>query len=158
MDVQETALPGIGLRYDFVTASGYRVGVVVHRTGRQDLLVYGKEDPDACRDVVPLNVEEVDALVEILGAPRIVERLADLDRIEGLVTEQMPLRPGSPFDGRTLGDTRARTRTGASIVAVIRGSDVTASPRPDFVFAAHDVVVVVGTAEGVAGVADILGG
>lgn len=157
MDVEETALPGIGLRYDFTTASGYRVGVVMHRSGRQDLLVYGKDDPDACRDIVPLNAEEADALVEILGAPRIVERLADLDSIEGLVTEQLPLVPGSPYDGRTLADTQARTRTGASVVAVIRGAEVIASPRPDFTFAGRDVVVVVGTPQGIAGVAEIFG-
>jgi TrkA domain protein len=35
---------------------------------------------------------------------------------------------------------------------------VIASPRPDFVFAAGDVVVVIGTAEGTAAVSDILTG
>jgi TrkA domain protein len=38
---------------------------------------------------------------------------------------------------------------------VVRDGDVIASPRPDFVFASGDIVVVVGTAEGTAAVADI---
>jgi TrkA domain protein len=41
-------------------------------------------------------------------------------------------------------------------VAVVRDRAVVASPRPDFVFRAGDVVVAVGTAEGTAAVAAIL--
>ncbi|WP_308207773.1 cation:proton antiporter regulatory subunit [Actinomadura madurae] len=67
-----------------------------------------------------------------------------------------PHRPRLPYDGRPLGDTRSRTRTGASIVAVVREGQVIASPRPDFVFHAGDIIVVVGTGEGTAAVAQIL--
>ena len=45
-DVNETPLPGLGVRYDFVTSAGNRIGVVHHRTGRRDLLVYERGDPD----------------------------------------------------------------------------------------------------------------
>jgi hypothetical protein len=31
-EVSETKLPGVGVRYDFVTAAGQRIGVLVHRT------------------------------------------------------------------------------------------------------------------------------
>jgi TrkA domain protein len=84
----------------------------------------------------------------LLGTARIVERLADLQRqVAGLSTVQIPIIAGSPFDGRTLGDTQTRTRTGASIVAVIRAGAIIGSPRPDFIFHPGDLVVVVGTAE-----------
>jgi TrkA domain protein len=157
--VEETPLPGIGLRHDFVTAAGRRVGVVSHRDGRRELVIYDARDPDACLAQVRLTTEDADALAEILGATRVIERLAALrQQVEGLVSEEVPIRPGSLYDGRPLGDTRARTRTGASIVAVIRGGEVLASPGPDFRFAGRDVVVVVGTAEGTAAVADILTG
>ncbi len=157
--VEETPLPGIGLRHDFQTAAGRRVGVVSHRDGRRELVIYDARDPDACVAQVRLTDEEADALAEILGATRVIERLAALrQQVEGLVSEEIPVRPGSPYDGRPLGDTRARTRTGASIVAVIRGGQVLASPGPGFVFAGKDVVVAVGTADGVAAVADILAG
>jgi TrkA domain protein len=43
-------------------------------------------------------------------------------------------------------------------VAVLRGGEVVASPGPDFRFQAGDGVVVVGTREGVEGVAQILSG
>jgi TrkA domain protein len=157
--LEETPLPGIGVRHDVETAAGRRVGVISHRDGLRELVVYDARDPDACIAQVRLTPEEADALAEVLGATRVIERLATLRRqLEGLVTEEIPVRPESPFDGHPLGDTRARTRTGASIVAVIRGGGVIPSPGPEFRFAAGDVVVVVGTAQGTAAVADILTG
>jgi TrkA domain protein len=50
-DVQETQLPGVGIRYDFVTKEGDRVGVLVHRSGRRELLLYQRDDPDSCQAV-----------------------------------------------------------------------------------------------------------
>ncbi|WP_433337717.1 cation:proton antiporter regulatory subunit [Spirillospora sp. CA-294931] len=157
MDVERTALPGIGLQHVFTTARGRRVGVISHRTGQRDLLIYSKEDPDTCVMTVALSGEEATVVAELLGTGRVVEHLAELHRqVEGLVTEQIPIAPGSPYAGRPLADTQARTRTGASIVAVVREGRVLASPRPDFLFAEDDVVVVVGTGEGAAAVAGIL--
>jgi TrkA domain protein len=159
MDVERTSLPGIGLRHVFTTGRGRQIGVVSHRTGRRDLVIYDKDDPDTCVVSVALAEEEANALAELLGTGRVVERLAELNRqVEGLMTEQIPLTAASPYVGRRLGDTRARTRTGASIVAVVREGEVIASPRPDFEFRAEDVVVVVGTDEGTAAVAAILHG
>lgn len=157
VEVEKAALPGIGFRHDFMTRRGRRVGVVSHRTGRRDLLVYDPADPDACSETIALTSDEADTLAELLGAPRIVERLDALrEQVAGLVSEQIPIAPGSPYAGRRLGDTRARTRTGASIVAVLRGNEMIASPTPDFHFAAGDTVLVVGTREGVERVAQIL--
>ncbi|MCW6003312.1 cation:proton antiporter regulatory subunit [Micromonospora sp. CPCC 205371] len=157
MEVHRTALPGIGLLFEFVTERGRRVGVVSHRTGRREVVVYSREDPDTAAVTLTLNAEEADGMAELLASARIVERLEALHRqVEGLITEQIPISAGSPYDGRSLGDTHARTRTGASIVAVVSGERVHASPRPDFVFQAGDVVVVVGTAEGTSAVARLL--
>ena len=157
MDIERVNLPGIGMRHSFTTGRDRRLGVVSHHTGRRDLVVYDKDDPDSAVVSVALNPAEANALAELLGTTRIVERLAELNRqVEGLVTEQISVVEGSPYADRTLGDTAARTRTGASIVAVVRDRQVFASPRPDFRFLAGDVVVVVGTAEETDAVARIL--
>ncbi|GAA2737950.1 cation:proton antiporter regulatory subunit [Actinocorallia aurantiaca] len=146
MDVEQTALPGIGLRHEFTTRAGRRVGVVSYRTGRRDLVIYDKADPDRACETVKLNDEEADALVELLGAPRIVQRLNDLHReVEGLVSLQVPV--SSRWDGKTMGSAQIRTQTGASIVAVVRSGEVNASPLPDFVLRERDVAVVVGSPE-----------
>lgn len=157
VEIEQTALPGIGLKHEFATQSGRRIAVVSHRAGRRDLVIYDRFDPDRACEAIQLNDEEADALVELLGAPRIVQRLNDLHReVEGLVSLQLPILGGSPYDGRTLGEARIRTRTGASVVAVVRAGQVHASPTPDFSFAAGDVVVVVGDEENTSAVADIL--
>jgi TrkA domain protein len=156
MDVERTALPGLGLQHVFTTGRGRRVGVVSHHSGRRDLVIYDSHDPDSAAETVVLTADEANGLAELLGTVRVVERLAALARqVEGLVTTQVPVNAGSPYEGRPLGDTQARTRTGASIVAVVRGGTVLASPRPDFVFLAGDTVVVVGTEEGTTAVADL---
>lgn len=157
IQVEQTALPGIGVRHDLVTSSGHRIGVISYRDGRRDLLVYDVRDPDACATVVPLTDESADALAEILGAPRLVQRLASLaEQAEALITEQVAVPATSRYAGRPLGETRARTRTGASVVAVMRQGAIVPSPGPDFRLEALDHLVVVGTREGVAGVATIL--
>lgn len=157
MEIEETALPGIGLRHDFQTRGGRRLGVVSHHHGRRDLVIYDAEDSDATRECVPLTAEESDALSELLGAPHIVEKLTDISKaFAGLVGEQIAIQPDSPYAGRPLGDTQARTRTGASIVAVVRDQIVHASPRPDFRFEVGDIVVVVGTPDNTASVAALL--
>ncbi|MDX6742938.1 cation:proton antiporter regulatory subunit [Actinocorallia sp. A-T 12471] len=157
MDVEQTALPGIGLRHDFTTRAGRRIGVVSYRTGRRDLVVYDPEDPDAVRETIKLVDEEADALVELLGAPRIVARLNELHReVEGLVSLQVPL--AQQWAGLQMGAAQVRTQTGASIVAIVRSGQVNASPAPDFVFAEQDVVVVVGSPESTEAAGHILAG
>ena len=96
-------------------------------------------------------------MAQILGAPRIVERFADLTKeVPGLDAGQVEIVAGSGFVDRPLGETRARTRTGASIVAIVRDEQVLASPGPSDVLHAGDVLVVIGTQDGIAGVRHIV--
>lgn len=157
MEVNEVLLPGVGLRYEFDTADGDRIGVVARRTGDFDVVVYHHDDPDQAQHMFLLNKDEADTLAQILGAPRIAERFADLTHeVPGLDAGQVTVEPGSPFVDRPLGDTRARTRTGVSIVAIVRGDEVLASPRPAEVLRADDVLVVIGTEDGIRGIEDIV--
>lgn len=157
MDVEETKLPGIGLRHDLVTAAGRRIAVISQRTGARNVVLYDRDDPDATAATIELTGEESEVLAELLGAPRVIERLSRLrEQVAGLATDGVPIEPGSPFVGATLGDAAIRTRTGASVVAVLRGDDVVASPAPDFRFRAGDRLIVVGTENGVTAVGRLL--
>lgn len=157
MEVKEVLLPGVGLRYEFENHDGDRIGVVARRTGDFEVVLYAAADPDQARSVFRLTEEEADALAQILGAPRIVERFADLTKeVPGLDAGQVRILAGSGFVDRPLGETRARTRTGASIVAIVRDKQVLASPGPSEVLHAGDVLVVIGTKDGIAGVQRIV--
>ncbi|HSP27559.1 MAG TPA: TrkA C-terminal domain-containing protein, partial [Ilumatobacteraceae bacterium] len=70
--------------------------------------------------------------------------------IEGLAIEWIELSPASPASGATIGDGMYRTKTGSSIVAVIRDGESIPAPGPEFPLLAGDVIVGVGTAEGLA--------
>jgi TrkA domain protein len=157
VEVEETKLPGVGLRHDFVTESGRRIGVISMKTGARHLAIYREDDPDTVKVSVELTNDEAGLLAELLGAQRVIERLAKLrEQVEGITTAGIPLGDGSPYVGRTLADAAIRSRTGASIVAVFRHDEVTPSPTPDFRFQASDKVVVVGTEEGVRAASQIL--
>lgn len=156
-DVSETKLPGIGIRYEFLTSGGRRVGVIHHRTGRRELLVFDEEDPDACREVIRLDEDDSRTLSEVLGGSRIVKELSELQQtVEGLAIDWLPVSHGTPYAGRSIADTRARTQTGVSIVAVLRGEAAYPAPGPDFVLAPGDTLLVVGTARGIEELAVIL--
>jgi TrkA domain protein len=159
MEVTEILLPGVGVRYEFRTVSGESVGVVAKRDGEFDFVRYEQDDPDAAETLLTLTRDEADTLAEILGAPRIVERFADLTReVPGLASATVDIPVASRFDGQALGETRCRTLTGASIVAVVRGEHVIASPAPTEVLRGGDSLIVVGTSSGIEGVRHILVG
>jgi TrkA domain protein len=155
--VNEVTLPGIGVRYDFTTEEGFRLGVIHHRTGERELVLYERADPDTAHDFVRLGAEDARTLAELLGVSQVSKDLAELEQgVEGLAVDRLPLAAGSPFDGRTIGDTGARTKTGVSIVAVLRSDGAHAAPDPTFGLAAGDVLVVVGTPRGIEDLALIL--
>jgi TrkA domain protein len=159
MEVNEVLLPGVGLRYEFTNADGDRIGIVARRTGEFELVAYPENDPDEGRPVFRLTSDEAEAVAEILGAPRIAERFADLTReVPGLTSGQITVPATSSHAGHPLAHTRARTLTGASIVAIVRGERVIASPTPAEVLHAGDVLVVIGTDTGITGVREIIQG
>lgn len=158
VEIVSRVLPGIGVCQEVDLAVGRRLGIVTRRNGLRDLVVYD-EDGEGAAATVGLTDDEANALAEVLGAPQLIVRLAALQQqADGLVTEQLAVSSTSPFGGRPLGETQARTRTGASIVAILRAGAAIASPGPDFVLMAGDLVVTVGTREGVDRVAQILDG
>lgn len=157
MNVEVTKLPGIGVRKDFEIHTGQRVGVINHRDGDVELIVSRADDPDACIASVPLTVDESATLGNLLGAPQLVAQLNEEHKdLPGLNTRQLPIIEGTPFDGSTLGDTQMRTRTGVSVVAVTRAGHVEASPGPDFALTAGDLLIAVGTAQGISAAVKLL--
>jgi TrkA domain protein len=156
-EVSETPLPGVGVRHEFRTVGGERIAVVTHRTGRRELAIYDKADPDACTTVLHLNPDDTRTLAELLGASPVSEAVATVQqRLEGLAIEWITIPAESRFVGATIAEGAFRTRTGASIVAVIRGTTTVPAPEPDHRFQAGEVIVAVGTTEGLAQLREVL--
>jgi TrkA domain protein len=155
--IEQVDLPGIGVRHDIVTHAGRRVSVVSHRNGERDIAFFDTDDPDACTDSIPLSDNEAAALADVLGGSVMLGQLAGLSKeAAGLYTEHLLLGADSSYVNRPLGDTKARTRTGVSIVAIVRDGGVIASPTPDVELAAGDSIVAVGTRKGLDALAKIV--
>ena len=121
--VTETDLPGVGVRFDLETNAGRCVGVVVHQSGRRDLVVYDDRDVDRARESVELSEDEGHTLGELLGGSPVLEHLDDaVHRLEDLVISWIKIDSKSSLAGLTLAEASLRKRTGAGIVALVTGS------------------------------------
>jgi len=155
--IRETSLPGVGIRFDFTTRDGDRVVVVNHRSGRSEILVCSKQDPDACHEVLRLSKEDARSLAEVLGQSQITEEVMSMRlSTQGLTIDWLPVHPESNCVGRTVYDIEHLDEEAASIVAVIRGATTIATPPSAFELQAEDVAVVIGTPRGVEDMAALL--
>ena len=147
-EISQTPLPGVGVRHEFTTTTGERVAVLTHRTGRREIAVYDRDDPDACTTVLHLSHDDTRTLAELLGASPVSEAVAAVQqKLEGLAIEWVAIPRRSRFVGVTIAEGEFRTRTGTSIVAVLRGAVTIPAPGPDHRFEEGDVAVAVGTPE-----------
>ena len=109
--------------------------MLVRRDGRREILVYDRDDPDACTERMQLSAADTRTLSELLGASQVTEAVSAVQQqIEGLAIEWIEVGTTSPSIGHTIGDGQLRTRTGASIVAIIRGDTTVPAPGPEYVF------------------------
>jgi TrkA domain protein len=146
IQIKETKLPGVGVRHDFATQNGDLLGVITHRTGRRDLLIYDRDDPDACAEVLRLEEDESHRLAELLGGTRVTETITSLQQsVPGLTIDWLPIAPTSACANHSIADFGIRGQTGVSIVAVLRDGDTIPSPEPGFVLQPGDTAVAVGT-------------
>lgn len=149
VNVERTELPGIGIRHDVRTAAGRRLSVITFRDGGRELAVADPHDPDRAEVAVEITDDEATALSEVLGGSVILTQIAGLrDQVDGLSTAQIPVRADSPYASRPLGQTRARTLTRCSIVAIVRAGGVSPAPGPEDVLSVGDLLVVIGTPQG----------
>lgn len=156
-EVTEVRLPGVGVRHEFTTESGERLAVLSHRSGRRELVVYDRHDPDAAGTVVHLTPEDTRTLGELLGATQVSEALdAVHHQLEGLAIDWITVPPRSRFANATIAEGQFRTRTGVSIVAVVRGETTMPAPGPEHRFQPGDVAVAVGTPDGLAQLRNLL--
>ncbi len=157
MNLERTVLLAVGTSYAFTTATGQHAAVIIHGSGRRDLVVYDPDNHDNVLHTLTLAEGESRTVAELLGLPLVMDRVTDLPAaLDGVEAVRMPVPIGSPYAGRPLGDTRARSRTGASIVAVLRDSRVVTTLTPDFILQRGDMVVAVGNRSGIDGLRELL--
>jgi TrkA domain protein len=159
IDLRETRLPGVGVKYTLRLDDGERLAIILHNDGNRELYVFGREDEDP-RAVVRLDDDEARQLGAVLGGayerPKIVE---DLEMALGELTiEWVRVPDDSPTIGKTLAECGFRARTGITVIAILREPEPVTGAQPEDVVQRGDTLVTVGKAGSYAGFRALLGG
>src|SRR5688572_11307574 len=148
VDLRETRLPGVGVKYAFITALGGRVSVIMHNDGQREVYFYRRRTDDEPMAVIELHDDEARQLGAILGGayerPRIVEELEMA--LGELHIEWVPVPDSSPAIGRTLAECGLRAKTGVTVIAILREPEPVSGAQPDDYIQQGDTLVAVGKA------------
>ncbi len=148
VDLRETRLPGVGVKYAFRTAQGGRVAVIMRNDGQREIYFYRRGDDDEPTAVIELHDDEARQLGAIVGGayerPKIVEELEMA--LGELHIEWVPVPDTSPAIGRTLAESQLRAQTGVTVIAILREPEPVSGARPEDVIQQGDTLVAVGKA------------
>ncbi|HEV3479371.1 MAG TPA: TrkA C-terminal domain-containing protein [Gaiellaceae bacterium] len=148
IDLRETRLPGIGVKYGFRLDAGGRISLILHNDGKRELYWFRRADDDEPRAVITLDDDEARQLGAVLGGayerPKIVD---DLEMALGeLQIEWVPVPEASPWMGKTLAEAEFRAKSGITIIAILREPEPISGAQPGDVIQHGDTLVTVGRA------------
>lgn len=78
--IEKTRLPGVGVRHDFTTSYGRRIGTLTLDSGERELVVFDERDPDECQMTLKLSEDDAWVLADLLGGSEVIEHLERTDR------------------------------------------------------------------------------
>jgi TrkA domain protein len=146
IDLRETRLPGVGVKYAFKTGEGARIAVILHTDGIREIYFFRRSSEEEPQVVIRLDDDEARQLGAVLGGayerPKIVEELEMA--LGELAIEWIPVPEGSPAIGRSLAECGFRRRTGITIIAILRQPEPVSGAQPDDVIQEGDTLVTVG--------------
>ena len=119
--IREASLPGVGRKFQFETANGDRLIIIIHDDGTRELYHFTRKNLDRAASVVTLADSEARQLAGIIGGLSYVPKALPSAEIvlDDLLLEWYTIAPGSVCIGKTIRDLGVRTATGASIVSII---------------------------------------
>jgi TrkA domain protein len=146
VELIETRLPGIGVKYGFRTSEGRRLAIVLHNDGTREIYFFRHEQDDEPSAVIRLDDDEARQLGAVIGGayerPKIVE---DLEMALGELTiEWVPVPDDSPLIGKTLAECGFRAKTGITVIAMLREPEPVAGAQPSDIVQQGDTLVTVG--------------
>ena len=148
LELKETRLPGVGVKWTMTPAAGSRITVIQHNDGDREVYVHRRRSDEEPAVVLELHDDEARQLGALLGGayerPKIVEELEMA--LGEFQIEWIKVPNDSWVNGRTLADCGFRKRTGVTVIAILRESESIAGAQPEDVILDGDTIVVVGKA------------
>jgi TrkA domain protein len=149
-EIEETPLPGVGVRYSFTASSDAHVSILHHHSGRHQLFVGDPDDPDASQLVLEFDDDDSRVLAELLGASKVIREIDRLQQsVAGLSIEWLRISERTSAVGRSIGDLEIRSTTGVTVVAALRQGEALPVPGPEFLIERGDTLVVMGRPEAI---------
>ncbi len=147
MGFREADLPGIGKKYSITLEGGVILTLVIHNTGKREIYILDEEEGEpSC--VFTLGEEEAKELGFLLAGTTYQPVAPDRMEIfmREMVMEWVKVGPSSILVNKTIAEAQIRKKTGASVLAVIRGEEMMVSPDPyETTIRSGDTLIVAGT-------------
>ena len=148
VDLRETRLPGVGVKYTLRTAHGGKLAVILHVDGQREIYYYERASDEEPTAVIELHDDEARQLGAVIGGayerPRIVEELEMA--LGELQIEWIDVPDDSPAIGKTLAECGLRAKTGVTVIAILREPEPISGAQPGDVIERGDTLVAVGKA------------
>lgn len=146
VELRETRLPGIGVKYGFSLDDGGRMAIILHNDGTRELYYFRRAHDEEPQAVIRLDDDEARHLGAVIGGayerPKIVD---DLEMALGeMLIEWVPVPESSPWIGKTLAESGFRAKTGITIIAILREPEPISGARPEDTIERGDTLVTVG--------------
>lgn len=152
MNVSVSQLPGIGQKISFRTAEDNMLVLIVHHTGKRELYFFEDADNDEADFSMELTSDETRELgAQLLGAtyqPVDAEKLKMFKN--QIVVDWIKLKEKSPLAYRTIEDAEIRNKTGVTVMGIVKGEEMIASPDANTKLLPGDVLMIMGKEEQVA--------
>jgi len=145
--MNESELPGVGIKYWLDLQSGKRLTIIRHESGRYEVAfsIPDNEIPEYFTEFEEEEAIDVGTVLAQKVHQRIVEKMDVL--IKNLIIEWFKV-PNN-FQSKTIGDIQIRKRTGVSVVAILREKETIPGPGPQDNVLPSDVLLIVGKRESI---------
>lgn len=155
MRIERAELPGVGACYTLHTHDGQLLGVIRHRGGDRELVMYTPGDPDNVERSLVLNEAEAQEVAQLLHSVVTIDHITDLNpHAEGVTVAALPVIAASRYGGARLGE--LAEHCDAILIAAIRDGHAMTSLGPDHVLAHGDTLIAAGTGHSIQALSRLL--
>ena len=146
MTIYETEVPGVGHKFELKLDGDERLVVLIHHDGKREVYLRPGENQDS-EKLFSLSGKLARKLGSILEGAYF--QPVDMDDVQvplgEAIIEWIDIEQSSSLVGQTLRDADIREQAGVSVIAIQRGEETIANPRPDTTIEADDILVTLGT-------------
>lgn len=149
MKISISQLPGIGQKISMRTKDDQMMVLIVHHTGKRELYFFDDMDSDEADYAFELSPDETrEVAAQLLGA---TYQPADIEKMrffrKQLIVDYIKVRSVSPIVNKTIEEADIRGITGAIIIGIVDGEELSAVPEADTVLYPGMILMAIGKDE-----------